>query len=88
MGRTSLEISKMPERNTTRVSRKNNTFDVPLVIFRIKRDKMRTISVITAHISKVMIRGIFHIYKNSIPAPKNNKFRNATLYLYIIILIK
>ena len=81
-------MSKMPERKTASVSRKKRTFDVPLVILLIKRDKMRIISVITEQISKVMIRGILIPKKIAFRHPKNNKFRNATLYLYIIILIK
>jgi len=59
----------MPDKKTVIVKRKKITFEVPLVILRIKRDKMRTISVTTEHISNVIIRGIKCTpKKNSIPA--------------------
>ena len=51
-------MSKTPERNTDSVSIKKITFEVPLVIRRIKRDKMRIISVITEQISNVIILSI------------------------------
>ena len=59
----------------------NNTLLVPRVIFLKNSDERRIIRVITEHISKVMIRGIYPtLQKKGIPV--KNKSEMPTLLLY------